>query len=266
MEIELILFPCQQKDKCYFFITKKLEEILDIPFYKLSGKCSTKECVLVFKESERYTLKSSVKQHTKEGSEKSGDNYSIKTLDNSNRYIALCDGSGSGKTASEYSANTIKLLEEFLKTGFSKSASIKLINSSLIFNSENDYFSTIDLSIMDLKSGELEIIKKGACPTYIKRANGEFEIIRDNSFPLGVTESETNAVKKLKLKENDIIVMISDGINNALTKEDWVIEALKAINSDDPDCISDIILKIAMSTEAKDKDDMTVITSKVLTV
>lgn len=263
MEIELILFPCQQKDKCYLFISKKLEEILDIPFYKLSGKCSQKECVLVFKESERYTLKSSVKQHTKEGSERSGDNYSIKTLDNSTRYIALCDGSGSGHVASEYSGNTLKLLEEFLKTGFSKSASIKLINSSLICNSENDYFSTIDLSIMDLKNGEVEIIKKGACPTYIKHANGEFEIIRNSSFPLGVIRGEQNQINKVKLKENDIIIMISDGIYNAVEKEDWILEALKAINSDNPDYISDMILKIATSTKNKDNDDMTVIASKV---
>ena len=263
-EIELILFPCQQRDKCYFFIAEKLEEILDIPFYKLSGKCSSKECVLVFKENERFTLKSSVKQSTKTGSDISGDNYSIKTLENSNRYIALCDGSGSGKKANEYSKNTLKPLEEFLKTGFSKSASIKLINSSLICNSESDFFSTIDLSIMDLKNGEVEIIKKGACPTYIKHANGEYEVIRNNSFPVGVIRGEKNTVNKIKLKENDIIIMISDGIFNSLEKEDWIIDALKAINSNDPDYISDTILKIALSTKNKDNDDMTVIASKVI--
>lgn len=262
-QIELTLFPCQQRDNCYKFIEKRLYEILDIPFYKISGKCSQKECTLVFKESESYCLKSSVKQHTKEKNEKNGDNYSIKTLDNSSRYIALCDGSGSGDTANFYSGNTIKLLEEFLKTGFSKSASIKLINSSLMCNCENDYFSTIDLSIMDLKSGELEIVKKGACPTYIKRANGEYLVIRNNSFPAGVMQSDKGTVNKLKLKVNDIIVMISDGIYDCLDKEDWIIDALKAINSNDPDCISDLILKIAQSTKNKDKDDMTVIVSKV---
>ena len=261
--VELILFPCQEKNRCYESIKDSLEEILDIPLYKFSGKCSYKECVLVFKESEAYKLESSVKQYTKQGSEASGDSYAIKTLDNSNRYIALCDGSGSGIKASEYSLSTLRLLEEFLKTGFSKSASIKLINSSLIFNSESDYFSTIDLSIVDLKNGELEIVKKGASPTYIKRANGEFEIIRDNTFPVGVTDSIKNNIKKLRLKENDIIIMISDGIFNCLNKEDWIIDALKAIKSDDEDCISDLIMKIATSTENKDKDDMTVIVSKI---
>ena len=261
-QIELTLFPCQKKDKCYKFIEQRLSEILDIPFIKISGKCSFKECVLKFKECESYSLKSSVKQCSKNKNEKSGDNYSIKTLDNSSRYIILCDGSGSGETASFYSKNTIKLLEEFLKTGFSKSASVKLINSSLMCNKENDYFSTIDLSIMDLKNAELEILKKGACPTYIKKANGEFLVIRNNSFPAGIIDEKKEIPQKIKLSENDLIIMISDGIYDSLDKEDWIIEALKAINSNDPDVISDLILKIAQSTENRDRDDMTVIVSK----
>lgn len=261
-QIELTLFPCQKKDKCYKFIEEKLSEILDIPFIKVSGKCSFKECVLKFKEGENFILKSSVKQHSKNKDEKSGDNYSIKTLDNSSRYIILCDGSGSGDTASFYSENTIKLLEEFLKTGFSKSTSVKLINSSLICNSENDYFSTIDLSIMDLKNGELEILKKGACPTYIKKANGEFAVIRNNSFPAGIIDDKKDKISRIKLSKDDLIVMISDGVYDCIDKEDWIIEALKAINSNDPDVISDLLIKIAKSTKNKNKDDMTVIVSK----
>ena len=46
--------------------------------------------------------------------------------------------------------------EEFLKTGFSKSTSVKLINSSLLYNFQQDNSSTIDLGILDLKNGELE--------------------------------------------------------------------------------------------------------------
>ena len=266
IQIELTLFPCQKKDKCYKFIEERLSEILDIPFMKISGKCSFKECVLKFKECETFYLKSSVKQSSKDMNEKSGDNYAIKTLDNSSRYIILCDGSGSGDIASFYSKNTIKLLEEFLKTGFSKSASVKLINSSLMCNKENDYFSTIDLSIMDLKNGELEILKKGACPTYIKKANGEFLVIRNNSFPAGIIDETKEKTQKIKLSENDLIIMLSDGIYDSIDKEDWIIEALKAINSNDPDVISDLILKIAQSTENKDRDDMTVIVSKCVNI
>ena len=262
-QIELTLFPCQKKDKCYKFIEKRLTEILEIPFIKVSGKCSFKECILRFKEGENFFLNSSVKQNTKTSSEKNGDNYSIKTLDNSTRYIILCDGSGSGKVASFYSKNTIKLMEEFLKTGFSKTTSVKLINSSLMCSGESDYFSTIDLSILDLKNGELEILKRGACPTYIKKADGEFIVIKNNSFPAGIVENKDDIINKIKLSKDDMIIMLSDGIYDSIDKEDWIVDALKAIKSDDPDIISDTLLKIARTTKNKDKDDMTVIVSKV---
>ena len=188
---------------------------------------------------------------------------SLKTLENSSSYVILCDGSGSGDTASLYSGNTVKLLEEFLRTGFSKSTSVKLINSSLMFNRENDYFSTIDLSIFNLKSGELEILKKGACPTYIKKSNGEYLVIEKDSLPIGIIDEEECVTDIVKLRENDIIVMVSDGIYSAIEKEGWIIEALKAIKSDDPEIIADTLLKIATSTKNKDKDDMTVIVNRL---
>ena len=261
--VELTLYPCQKKDKCYKFIEERLSEILGIPFIKTSGKCSFKECVLNFKENYIYTLSSSVKQHSKNENKVCGDNYSLKTLENSSSYVILCDGSGSGDTASLYSGNTVKLLEEFLRTGFSKSTSVKLINSSLMFNRENDYFSTIDLSIFNLKSGELEILKKGACPTYIKKSNGEYLVIEKDSLPIGIIDEEECVTDIVKLRENDIIVMVSDGIYSAIEKEGWIIEALKAIKSDDPEIIADTLLKIATSTKNKDKDDMTVIVNRL---
>ena len=258
--IELSLYPCQKKDKCHAYIEEKLSEILETPFVKISGKCSYKECTLKFKECEKYLMKSSVKQKSK--SSVSGDSYSIKTLDNSSRYILLCDGSGSGKIAAEYSQNTVKLMEEFLKTGFSKTTSVKLINSSLLYNFQQDKTSTIDLAILDLKNGELEILKKGACPTYIKKKNGEYKIIRSTGFPIGIYD-DTDKTERLKLSDGDILVMASDGVYNAVTTEDWILEALKAINTDNPDIISDTLLKISLSTKRKNEDDMTVIASRI---
>ena len=102
--------------------------------------------------------------------------------------------------------------------------------------------------------------------TYIKKSNGEFEVIRNNSFPAGIVDEVKEKTNKLKLNTNDLIIMMSDGVYDSIEKEDWIIEALKAINSTDPDIISDLILKIAKSTKNKDKDDMTVIVSKVLSI
>ena len=153
------------------------------------------------------------------------------------------------------------LLEEFLKTGFSKASSVKIINSSFLTTESEDIFSTIDLGIVDLKNGDFEIVKKGAAPTYIMRANGDFDVIKNNTLPLGVFGGEKGKIKKTVLMPDDIIVMASDGISDAINKEDWIVDALSAINSTDTEHIAETIMKIAVTSESD--DDKTVIVGKL---
>lgn len=263
-QADITLVPCHGRgNKCYDEICSILKEVLGASFYKSHGKCSFKECHLYFKECEIYTLDSAVRQSTKLCSEKNGDSWAIKTLENGSRYIALCDGSGSGEQASKYSGSTIKLLEEFLKTGFSKDSSVKLISSSFLNSGEQDFSSTIDLGIIDMKNGDFEIIKKGAAPTYIMRADGEFEIIKSNTLPMGIFNGEKGKLKKTFLCENDIIVMASDGVTDSVPGEDWIIDALCAINSREPEYIAEMILKISQTADKAGGDDKTVIVSKM---
>ena len=46
---------------------------------------------------------------------------------------------------------------------------INLVNSVLVLGSEEDVTCTIDMSIVDLFSGEVEFVKIGAAPTYLRR-------------------------------------------------------------------------------------------------
>lgn len=262
--IDITLIPCRgRKEKCYGTICEILNEVLGVSFFKSYGKCSFRECHLHFRECEIYTMDCAVRQSTKLSSEKNGDSWSVKSLENGSKYIALCDGSGSGEKASKYSGSTLKVLEEFLKTGFSKDSSVRLINSSILNTGEQDFFSTVDLGIIDMKNGNFEIIKKGAAPTYIMRADGEFEIIKSNTLPMGIFNGEKGKLKKTYLKENDIIVMASDGITDSVSREDWIIDALCAINSKEPEYIAEMLLKISQTADQAGGDDKTVIVSKL---
>lgn len=262
-EVEIRLYPCQEEMPCFEIISKVLQDMLHIPFYKDKGKCSHKECVLLFKECEIFHLNTHVRQSNKENNEKSGDSYCFKNLDNGHFFLALCDGSGSGSKANAYSSATIKLLEQFLKTGFSKDATLKLINTSMLIKTETDYFSTIDFGLIDLKNGTAEFMKKGAAPTYIRRKDGSCEIISVDNLPAGILNGGSEQTKRIKLQEGDLIIMVSDGICDAVNKEHWVIDALNAVNLSSPEDLSEILLKIAQSSKNA-KDDMTVMVSEVL--
>ena len=60
------------------------------------------------------------------------------------------------------------MLQRLLSSGFDKDTSIELINGALSINTEEDTFATLDIAIVDLYAGNIEFIKNGACPTYIK--------------------------------------------------------------------------------------------------
>ena len=203
----------------------------------------------------------------KNGSEVSGDT-SIQTKLHDGKYmIAISDGMGSGARAKKSSYTVIKMLKRLLTTGFDREVSIGLINSSINLNSSEETYATIDISIIDMNTGNIEFIKNGACPTFIKSKNN-VEIVKAVSLPAGIVENIDLVVYDKDLKGGEIIVMCSDGIlesnQELINKEIWIKEVLKGIETDDVQKIADILIKEAIDNGyGIAKDDMTVFVAKI---
>ena len=160
------------------------------------------------------------------------------------------------------------MLRELLTTGFDKDVSIGLINSAINLNSNEETYATIDISVLDLVTGNVEFVKNGACPTFIKSKN-KVEIVKAVSFPAGILENIDLVVYDKDLKENDIIVMCTDGILDSNTeienKEIWLKDLLEKIETDDVHKIAEIIKQEAIDNGLGiAKDDMTVIVTKLI--
>lgn len=172
-----------------------------------------------------------------------------------------------GEKAKKSSQTVINMLERLLKAGFEKDVSIGLINSAVNLNSNSETYATIDLSIIDLSNGNIEFVKNGACPTFIKSRNN-VEIIKAVSFPAGMLDKIDLVVYDKDLKANDIIVMCSDGILESNdeydNKELWIKDILERIKTDDIQKIANIILQESIDNGLGiAKDDMTVIVAKL---
>ena len=102
--------------------------------------------------------------------------------------VALSDGMGSGEKACRESTLVMELLEELLEAGFPAKAAIQMINTTLVMGREEIHFSTVDLSMFDLYTGECRLIKAGASSTFIKKGN-KVERISSSSLPIGVMHS-----------------------------------------------------------------------------
>ena len=226
-----------------------------------------KSCMYSFVSQDKFRLQVGIAKTTKKGSAISGDTSLQTKLEDGKYLIAISDGMGSGPEARKSSKIAIKMLERLLTSGFEKENSIKLINSTVSANTEEDMYATLDVEIFDLYAGNVEFIKNGACPTYIKRDDG-VQILKSQSLPAGIIDDIDLVTYDKDLKDGDILVICSDGIIDSnkeyLNKELWIKYLLEDIKTDDVQQIADIILKEAIDYDyGQEKDDMTIIVTKV---
>ena len=248
-------------------LTKVLQEKMTLQKKKSSLKPDDDSLVFSFISSDLYNLNVGIARAKKYDSPVSGDT-SLQTKLNDGKYLlAISDGMGSGPEARKSSKIAIKMLERMLTSGFKKDVSIKMINSTLSANNDEDMYATLDILILDLYQGNIEFIKNGACPTYIKR-NKEVELVKSISLPTGIVNDIDLVVYDKDIKDGDIIVMCSDGIVESNTeylhKELWLKYFLEELQTDDVQQIADLIISEAIDNDyGKEKDDMTVIVAKV---
>ena len=204
----------------------------------------------------------------KEGENVSGDSSLQISLEDGKYLIAISDGMGSGPNARKSSQIAIKMLGRLLSNGFDKETSIELINNTISSNIKDETYATLDIMVLDLYAGNIEYIKNGACPTFIKNSKN-VDIIKNIALPTGILNDIDLVVYDRDVDNNDILVMCSDGIiesnSEYKNKELWVKNLLEQMETTNAQKIADILLKESIDNNyGKAKDDMTVIVTKIM--
>ncbi len=217
---------------------------------------------LVFVEDANYKVFTGMTRMTKEGERISGDNFSFINPDPGTLVMTLSDGMGTGETACEESESVVELLEQFMEAGFRKESAVKLINSILVLKSEEQTFSTIDMSVINLYTGECDFIKIGASTTFIKRDNW-VEVINSTSLPAGVLNQVDYETVSRQLYDGDFIIMVTDGVIDCIPgdeKERFLEEFILDLRMKNPNEIANAVLNQALELNHwVPKDDMTVL-------
>ena len=252
-------------------IDKVLNKVFDEKFMIQDQKCGIRlnknTCSYTFASEDKYIIQTGIAKAKKEDSIVSGDNISQIRLGDGKYMFAISDGMGSGAEARRNSKIAISMLERLFNTGFDKETSINLINSAIMNANKEEMYATLDIEILDLYAGKMQILKNGACPTYIKK-NRNVNLIKSTSLPTGIVSDISVDTYDTDLADGDIVVICSDGIIESnkeyANKELWIKYLLEEIQTDSPERIADIILHEAIDNDfGKAKDDMTVIAFKV---
>ena len=218
-----------------------------------------------FLSDDKYIMAMGTGEAMKSKSEQSGDAMLNIRLKDGKQLLAISDGMGSGKEAKQSSLKALRMLENLLLSGFDKTISLDLINTSLI-NQNTEIFATLDIAIIDLYTGNIEFIKSGACPTYIKN-NKKVQVIKSNSLPTGMIENGQIQTFDKDIASGDILLMCSDGILDAnieyKNKELWLKYMLEDIETTNTQKIADLVLNEAIDNNyGTIKDDMSIIVCK----
>ncbi|MGI5921444.1 MAG: stage II sporulation protein E [Syntrophomonadaceae bacterium] len=190
-----------------------------------------------------------------------GDSYTISTLAEGKELVAVSDGMGVGENAYAESQAAIGLLENLLNSGFDKEVALKTINSVLFLKSTEETFATVDMVLIDLYTAEVDFIKVGCAPTFVKRGK-KVGVVTSNSLPIGIMDELDMVSEKRSLCPRDMLVMVSDGVleNPRQDSDDWLTSFLAKVDESDPQVLAEMILNRSLSlTKGKPRDDMTVI-------
>ncbi len=234
-------------------VLKCVFEVVDCSQSKISGFD-----VVSLKQSPRYAISYGVATCAMDGSQASGDTFSIQNVTYDKTMLVLCDGMGSGEKANFNSTSTIGMIENFYKAGFNNNAILSLINKILAtYNSES--FTCLDMAMVDLTAGVIDIIKLGGTQSMIIR-NQKCYVMGGGALPLGIVEEAKPYTDRHIIMDGDIMVMVTDGISDYLSIDN-ICDLIINSHNINPEQVAEEILNVATSGGAR--DDSTVIVAKI---
>lgn len=166
--------------------------------------------------------------------------------------MILCDGMGTGGRAAVDSNMAVSIMTKLCKAGLSYDCSLQVVNSSLMIKSEDESMATLDVVDFNLFSGKLELLKAGACATFIKKNSKMYK--KDmSSLPVGILNEVKFAKESITLSQDDLIVMISDGAY--VDDEKWIEKLIMSWGDKSMKELSDEIVDEAKKRRNDGHDD-----------
>ncbi|AZR74603.1 stage II sporulation protein E [Anoxybacter fermentans] len=267
LEISITKERCDGDGECRQ-IFKVINQMIQQPMTKYEGVCGRekgqKYCHLKFCPAQKFKIEIGFYNKPKEGENTSGDTLVYQQLKSGKFMTILSDGMGTGEEAARESRTATRLVQKIVRAGFNHDLAVRTVNTALISRSTDECFATMDLSFIDLFNGEVEFIKIGAAASFIKRGH-EVNLIRGSSLPVGILQSIEPSTFKRRLLPGDFVVMMSDGILDAvkaIDKEDWMVRLLCKCSFESPEDLARYIYDQAVANGIPE-DDMTVVVLKL---
>lgn len=146
-----------------------------------------------------------------------GDLYDYFFIDEDILAFTIGDVSGKGIPSSLFMAITRTLFRSKALKGMKAHEIVRDININLCSENDNAMFVTFFLGLLDLKTGRLDFCNAGHNYPYIKRKNGNDELLdATHGTPLGLFENMEYGAGSAALLKGDCLIMYTDGVTEAM--------------------------------------------------
>jgi len=184
---------------------------------------------LSFREKAEFQAEYACTQHTCQGYRMCGDACQFFTDRRSVAHLVLSDGMGSGTAAAVDSNMTVSLISKLIDAGVDYTAALKIVNSALLVKSGEESLSTIDITAINLYTGQARFYKAGAAPTFVRRGK-RTGLVESTSLPAGILTAVEFEQSSVKLSDGDLVVMVSDGAT--ASDSDWILSVVEHFPQD----------------------------------
>lgn len=242
-----------------------LENTLEVP---MAYENESINGLMKFTSRAKFTADVAIKQICRDYSEASGDSIDNFITEDYKQYIILSDGMGSGKRAMNESRITLKLLKEFLQSGFGIKSSVAMVNSSFCLKLDYECFATVDLLCIDLMSGVCEFYKIGAAESIIRHGDN-VETVFAPSLPIGMPDGITLYGQTKRLGDGDVVLMLSDGISEAgfgTVRTDWLKNEITLSYKTMEELAENVLKNAVKKSHDAVIDDMTVAAVRITSI
>ncbi|MDR2420498.1 MAG: SpoIIE family protein phosphatase, partial [Oscillospiraceae bacterium] len=200
---------------------------------------------------------------SRRGGEVCGDSGAYFKTDEGVLHILLSDGMGSGEAAAKLSADCVRILERFLRSGVAPGTALRMLNGIMLLRGEDETVcATVDLMCVNLFSGDMTLFKYGAAPTYIKSGSSVERVTRGHSLAagLGAPPDDAPDCAEASLSHGMFAVAVSDGAASVSGEselapdesENALMRLIAEYEGDDP---RELALAIVEAAEARGADD-----------
>ena len=202
-----------------------------------------------------------------------GDFYDFFLIDDDHLGMVMADVSGKGVPAALFMVIAKTLIKNRAQLGGTPAEVLAYANTELCEGNEAELFVTVWLAIMEISSGKGVAANAGHEYPAIRRASGEFELVKHKHSPAVATiEGIRFSEHEFELHPGDTLYVYTDGVPEATNKNDELYgteRMLGALNAD-PDATPETLLKNVRRSmdefvgDAPQFDDITMLACKYI--